>query len=106
MLIRQGRYGKFLACSDYPNCDNTKPILKKLGIKCPLCETGEIIERKSKKLKVFYGCSEFPKCNFVSWDQPVGRACPECGDMLVLKKTKKQELIKCHSSTCKYVEQN
>lgn len=106
MLIRQGRYGKFLACSDYPNCDNTKPILKKLGIKCPLCETGEIIERKSKKLKVFYGCSEFPKCNFVSWDQPIGRTCPECGDMLVLKKTKKQELIKCHSSTCKYVEQN
>ena len=106
MLIRHGRYGKFLACSDYPNCDNTKPILKKLGIKCPLCDDGEIIERKSKKLKVFYGCSEFPRCNFVSWDMPIDRKCPKCGDQLVIKKTKKQELIKCHSSTCDYVEQN
>ncbi|MDH8676640.1 type I DNA topoisomerase [Fusibacter bizertensis] len=106
MLIRHGRYGKFLACSDYPNCDNTKPILKKLGIKCPLCDDGEIIERKSKKLKVFYGCSEFPRCNFVSWDMPIDRKCPKCDDQLVIKKTKKQELIKCHSSTCDYVEQN
>ncbi len=106
MLIRHGRYGKFLACSDYPTCDNTKPILKKLGIKCPLCETGEIIERKSKKLKVFYGCSEFPRCTFVSWDMPIDRKCPTCGDLLVLKKSKKQEIIKCHSSTCDYVEQN
>lgn len=106
MLIRHGRYGKFLACSDYPTCDNTKPILKKLGIKCPLCEDGEIIERKSKKLKVFYGCSEFPRCNFVSWDMPIDRKCPKCGDLLVVKKTKKQEIIKCHSSTCDYVEQN
>jgi len=104
MLIRHGRYGKFLACSDYPTCDNTKPILKKLDIKCPDCETGEIIERKSKKLKVFYGCSEFPKCNFVSWDMPINRKCPVCGDLLVIKKSKKQEVIKCHRSTCDYVE--
>ncbi|OJV64701.1 MAG: DNA topoisomerase I [Clostridiales bacterium 38-18] len=106
MLIRQGRYGKFLACSDYPNCDNTKPILKKLGIKCPQCEDGEIIERKSKKLKVFYGCSEFPKCNFVSWDMPIDKKCPKCGDLLVIKKNKKQEVIKCHNATCDYIEQN
>lgn len=106
MLIRHGRYGKFLACSDYPTCDNTKPILKKLGIKCPICDDGEIIERKSKKLKVFYGCSEFPKCTFVSWDMPIDKKCPKCGDLLVVKKTKKQEVIKCHSSTCDYVEQN
>lgn len=106
MLIRHGRYGKFLACSDYPACDNTKPILKKLDIKCPICEDGEIIERKSKKLKVFYGCSEFPKCSFVSWDMPIDKKCPKCGDILVVKKSKKQEIIKCHSSTCDYVEQN
>lgn len=105
MLIRHGRYGKFLACSDYPTCDNTKPILKKLGIKCPDCEAGEIIERKSKKLKVFYGCSEFPRCTFVSWDMPIDRKCPKCGDLLVVKKSKKQEVIKCHRSTCDYVEQ-
>lgn len=106
MLIRHGRYGKFLACSDYPNCDNTKPILKKLGIKCPQCEDGEIIERKSKKLKIFYGCSEFPKCNFVSWDMPIDKKCPKCGDLLVVKKNKKQEVIKCHNATCDYIEQN
>jgi len=106
MLIRHGRYGKFLACSDYPTCDNTKPILKKLGIKCPICENGEIIERKSKKLKVFFGCSEFPKCSFVSWDMPIDKKCPKCGDLLVIKKSKKQELIKCHSATCDYTEQN
>ena len=106
MLIRQGRYGKFLACSDYPTCENTKPILKKLGIKCPICDNGEIIERKSKKLKVFYGCSEFPKCNFVSWDMPIDKRCPKCNDQLVIKKSKKNEVVKCHSATCDYVEQN
>lgn len=106
MLIRHGRYGKFLACSNYPECDNTKPILKSLGIKCPECETGEIIERKTKKLKNFYGCSEFPKCNFVSWDQPVDKKCPKCGDILVHKKTKKQDFIKCHNANCDYKEEN
>lgn len=106
MLIRHGRYGKFLACSNYPECDNTKPILKSLGIKCPDCETGEIIERKTKKLKTFYGCSEFPNCSFVSWDQPIDKKCPKCGDILVHKKTKKMDFVKCHNSTCDYKEEN
>ena len=106
MLIRHGRYGKFLACSNYPECDNTKPILKPLGIKCPLCENGDIIERKTKKLKIFYGCSEFPNCSFVSWDEPIDRKCPKCGDILIHKKTKKNESIKCHNSSCDYKEEN
>ncbi|MBF4691717.1 type I DNA topoisomerase [Fusibacter ferrireducens] len=106
MLIRHGRYGKFLACSNYPECNNTKPILKRLGIKCPECETGDIIERKTKKLKTFYGCSEFPECHFVSWDQPVDKKCPKCGDILVHKKTKKLDLIKCHNANCDYKEEN
>lgn len=106
MLIRHGRYGKFLACSNYPDCNNTKPILKSLGIKCPECETGEIIERKTKKLKTFYGCSEFPNCNFVSWDQPIDKKCPKCGDILVHKKTKKLDYIKCHNPNCDYKEEN
>lgn len=105
MLIRHGRYGKFLACSDYPTCDNTKPILKKLGIKCPLCESGEIVERKSKKLKVFYGCSDFPNCRFVSWDEPIESRCPKCGSILTHKKTKKKEFIKCHNASCDYKEE-
>lgn len=106
MLIRHGRYGKFLACSNYPECNNTKPILKLLGIKCPECETGDIIERKTKKLKTFYGCSEFPNCHFVSWDQPVDKKCPKCGDILVHKKTKKLDFIKCHNANCDYKEEN
>ncbi len=105
MLIRHGRYGKFLACSNYPECNNTKPILKKLGIKCPECETGDIIERKTKKLKIFYGCSEFPNCHFVSWDQPIDKKCPKCGDILVHKKTKKLDFIKCHNANCDYKEE-
>ncbi|MBM7560575.1 type I DNA topoisomerase [Fusibacter tunisiensis] len=104
MLIRHGRYGKFLACSNYPECNNTKPILKKLGIACPACENGEIVERKSKKLKVFYGCSEFPECRFVSWDMPIDRKCPKCGDILTEKKTKKGKTIKCHNPSCDYKE--
>jgi DNA topoisomerase-1 len=104
MLIRHGRYGKFLACSNYPECNNTKPILKKLDIACPSCENGEIVERKSKKLKVFYGCSEFPNCNFVSWDKPIDRKCPKCGDILTEKKTKKETVIKCHNPSCDYKE--
>ncbi len=105
MLIRHGRYGKFLACSNYPECNNTKPILKKLGIKCPDCENGEIVERKTKKLKVFYGCSEFPDCRFVSWDEPIDEKCPKCGSILTHKKTKKKEFIKCHNASCDYKEE-
>lgn len=104
MLIRHGRYGKFLACSNYPECNNTKPILKKLGLACPSCETGEVVERKSKKLKVFYGCSEFPNCTFVSWDMPIDRKCPKCGDILTQKTTKKGTTIKCHNASCDYKE--
>lgn len=105
MLIRHGRYGKFLACSNYPECDNTKPILKKLGIPCPDCENGEIVERKTKKLKVFYGCSDFPACRFVSWDEPIAEKCPKCGSILTHKKTKKKEFIKCHNAACDYKEE-
>jgi DNA topoisomerase-1 len=105
MLIRHGRYGKFLACSNYPECSNTKPILKKIGVKCPSCEDGDIIERKTKKLKLFYGCSEFPNCHFVSWDLPIDKKCPKCDDILVHKKTKKKEFIKCHNPTCDYTEE-
>ncbi len=106
MLIRHGRYGKFLACSNYPECDNTKPILKKLDIKCPECENGDIVERKTKKLKLFYGCSEFPACHFVSWDLPIDEKCPKCGDLLTIKKTKKTEVIKCHNAQCDYKREN
>jgi len=85
MLIKIGRYGKFLACSDYPKCKNTRPI--PLGIKCPNSDCGgDIIERRSRRGKVFYGCSNYPKCDFVSWNKPANKACSACGNNYLLEK--------------------
>ncbi len=102
MAIKHGRFGKFLACSNYPECKNTKPILNKIGIKCPLCSEGDIVERKTKKFRTFYGCSAFPDCRFVSWDRPTGEKCPKCGEILVEKTTKKEKSIRCINKDCKY----
>ncbi len=104
MMIKHGRFGKFMACSKYPECSNTKPILNRIGITCPICHVGDVVERKTKKFKNFYGCSEFPACNFVSWHKPVGRDCPECGSFLVEQRTKKKSQISCSSKTCSYHE--
>lgn len=84
MVYKMGRFGKFLACPNFPNCRNTKAIVEKTDVKCPLCG-GEIIKRKSKKGKVFYGCEKYPECSFVSWDKPVKEKCPKCGGMMVHK---------------------
>ncbi len=105
MMIKHGRFGKFMACSKYPECSNTKPILNRIDIKCPVCHNGDVVERKTKKFKNFYGCSEFPACNFVSWHKPIGRDCPECGSFLVEKITKKKAQITCSSKTCSYHEE-
>lgn len=102
MVIKMGRYGKFYACSNFPDCRNTKPIVKKLGVTCPTCNKGEVVERKSKKNRIFYGCERYPECDFTSWDKPVGRNCPKCDEYLVEKKTKSQSQIKC--SNCDYKE--
>lgn len=95
MVIKHGRYGRFLACPGYPDCKNTKPILNKLNIDCPKCKDGEIIERKSKKGRKFYGCTNYPECDFVSWDMPINEKCPECNNILTKKTTKKGITIKC-----------
>lgn len=100
MVIKHGRYGKFLACPGYPECKNTKPILNKVGVSCTKCEGGEIIERRSKKGRKFYGCTNYPDCDFVSWDKPINKKCPKCESILVEKKTKKDNYIKC--SQCDY----
>ncbi|BAU27657.1 DNA topoisomerase I [Aneurinibacillus soli] len=88
MVYKMGRYGKFLACSAFPDCRNTMPIVKEIGVTCPKCETGHIVERKSKKNRMFYGCNQYPDCDFVSWDKPLPRTCPKCSGMLVEKKGK------------------
>ncbi|KJW12097.1 type I DNA topoisomerase [Levilactobacillus spicheri] len=95
MVIKMGRYGKFYACSRFPDCRNTKPIVKEIGVTCPVCHQGQVIERKSKKNRIFYGCSRYPDCDFVSWDKPVGRDCPKDGHYLVSKKIRGGSQIVC-----------
>ena len=104
MVIKHGRFGKFLACSNYPECKNTKPILKEIGVHCPKCETGEVVERRTKKYKIFYGCSTFPDCTFVSWDKPVNKMCPECGSILTEGKGKKKGNLVCSNKECSHIE--
>ncbi|WP_314061850.1 type I DNA topoisomerase [uncultured Vagococcus sp.] len=102
MVIKLGRYGKFYACSNFPDCRNTMAIVKEIGVKCPTCKEGEVIERKSKKNRLFYGCSRYPECEFTSWDKPIARSCPKCEHYLVEKKVKGGKQIVC--SDCDYKE--
>ena len=95
MVIKMGRYGKFYACSRFPKCRNTKAIVKDTGVTCPKCHQGTVVERKSKKNRVFYGCSRYPDCDFVSWDKPIGRQCPKDGHFLVEKKVKGGKQVVC-----------
>ncbi|MFC7441707.1 type I DNA topoisomerase [Laceyella putida] len=103
MVYKFGRYGKFLACSSFPECRNTKAIIKSTGVTCPKCKEGEVVERKSKKQRTFYGCNRYPDCDFVSWDPPVARPCPKCRGMMVEKKGKKGTVTRCTS--CDYTEE-
>lgn len=102
MVYKLGRYGKFMACSNFPDCRNTKAIMKQIGVKCPDCEEGQIVERKSKTKRLFYGCDQYPECEFVSWDKPISRPCPKCSALLVEKKIKKGVQIQC--TKCDYEE--
>ncbi|WP_414841907.1 type I DNA topoisomerase [Enterococcus saccharolyticus] len=95
MVIKLGRYGKFYACSNFPDCRNTKPIVKEIGVECPICHKGQVVERKSKKNRIFYGCDRYPECEFTSWDKPIGRNCPKCDHYLVEKKVKGGKQIVC-----------
>ena len=112
MVIKRGRYGGFLACSGYPECKNTQSLNsngngKKIDVGCPQKDcTGDIVERKSKRGKIFYGCSRFPECTFATWDKPVDRECPVCGaKILVEKTTKKQETFRsCLEQGCGFKE--
>ena len=105
MLIKNGKYGKFLACSGFPDCKNTKPFLEKIGVPCPQpgC-TGEIIKRRTKKGRIFYGCSNYPDCSFMTWNEPTNKRCPHCGYILT-KNIKKDGLYyKCSNPKCSYQE--
>ncbi|WP_274651555.1 type I DNA topoisomerase [Paenibacillus humicola] len=103
MVYKMGRFGKFLACSGFPDCRNTKPIVKDIGVTCPKCKEGKIIERRSKKGRIFYGCDRYPACDFVSWDKPSGKPCPQCGTMLVEKRNRSGARLQCPQ--CDYREE-
>ncbi len=96
MVVKFGRYGKFLACSGYPECKTTKPFLVKIGVKCPQCG-GELVERKSKKKRTFYGCSNYPDCKFIINTRPLPQPCPRCGGLLTAYR---RNLVKC--TKCEY----
>lgn len=82
LVKKRGRFGEFIACSNYPECKYTRPILSRIGVVCPKCGEGEIVKRKSKKGRTFYGCSRYPECDYVAWNRPAGEKCPECGEDL------------------------
>ncbi|OCA85453.1 DNA topoisomerase I [Bacillus sp. FJAT-27225] len=103
MVFKMGRFGKFMACSNFPECRNTKAIVKDIGVTCPNCKEGHVIERKSKKRRIFYGCDRFPECDFLSWDKPLPRNCPKCDSILIEKKLKKGVQVQC--SSCDYKEE-
>ena len=101
MIVKVGPYGKYLQCTN-DECKNRKRIVITTGVKCPKCGEGEIIQRKSKYGKIFYGCNKYPDCDFVSWNEPVQENCPECGAYLVKKITKKESKLVCSNNTCSF----
>ena len=107
MIIKLGRFGKFLACSGFPKCKNAKPIVISSGVKCPECaglpvgKQGEIIERKTRRGKIFYSCSRYPQCKFALWDMPTGEKCPKCDSLLVKNRFNK---VKCSNKECDYIK--
>lgn len=98
MVIKTGRFGRFLACPGYPECKNTKPLLRKIDVKCPNCG-GDIVQLRSRKGRYFYGCKNYPECDFRSWKQPVNEKCPQCGSLLVIDK---KGTLACSNAECKY----
>ncbi len=101
MVFKIGPYGKYLECTS-PDCGFRKPYRKSTGVTCPKCGKGTIVERKSKRGTVFYGCDKYPDCNFVLWNEPTGEKCPQCGELLVKKNLKSGEVITCSSIKCGY----
>ena len=103
LVYKMGRFGKFLACSGFPDCRNTKPIVKDIGVTCPKCREGKIIERRSKKGRIFYGCDQYPGCDYVSWDKPTDKPCPSCGAMMVEKRSRSGGKLLC--TQCRHSEE-
>ena len=104
MVIKYGRYGKFLACPGFPQCRNTKPLYEDAGVKCPQCG-GRVFVKKTKKGRKYYGCENNPECSLMLWNKPTGKLCPKCGKPLVEKGTKTKRIV-CSDSECSYTEES
>ncbi len=105
MVIKTGRYGKFLACPNFPKCRNTKPIVEEINIPCPKC-SAQIVVRKSKRGRKFYGCSNYPECDFVSWDMPIKDPCPKCGALMTEKNSRANgKTVQCTNKECGYTKE-
>lgn len=102
LVYKMGRFGRFLACSGFPDCRNTKPIVKDIGVECPKCHKGHIVERRSKKGRIFFGCESYPECDYVSWDKPTNKHCPNCEEVLVEKRNRNGAKLQCVA--CDYSE--
>ena len=98
MVVKTGRYGKFLACPGYPECKNTKPLVIETAARCPKCG-GKVIQKKSKRGYTFYGCDNYPGCNFMTWDVPTDEVCPQCGKSLFKRRG---GLLVCEDEACGY----
>jgi DNA topoisomerase I len=98
LIIKFGRYGKFVGCSNYPTCRHTEPLVVKTGVKCPK-DGGELVERRTKRGRVFFGCAKYPDCDFTSWKRPLPRPCPHCKGLLVVANKEWAECIDCHERT-------
>ena len=101
MVIRSGRFGRFLACTRYPECKGRRPLLTKVGVGCPRCG-GDLVERRSRKGRVFYGCANYPKCDFVVWSRPLAQACPECGGLLTAERQQEEGGPRARCSSCNW----
>ena len=101
MVFKVGPYGKYMECTN-ESCRHRKPYRKSTGVKCPKCKQGEIVERKSKRGTIFYGCNRYPDCDFTLWNEPTGEECPDCGALLVKKQLKKGTVIECSNRNCGY----
>lgn len=102
MVVKMGRFGKFIACPGYPECKNVMKFVEKTGVKCPKCD-GDVIVKHTKSKRIFYGCSNYPNCDFVSWNEPTNEKCPQCGEILYKKKGKKPTLF-CAKEGCGYTK--
>jgi DNA topoisomerase-1 len=97
LVIRYGRYGKFISCSGFPECRHTEPWLQKIGVECPK-DHGDIVERKTRKGRIFFGCANYPNCDFTSWKRPLAQPCPKCQGMLVIANKREAQCLNCEET--------